>query len=172
MFTNPLRNLKALGIRERDIVVDLGAGTGFYSIEAARIADGGKVYAVELNRDFLQTIRNKVKETKLGNIECLWGDVEKIGGTKLGDSVADKVIVSNVIFQVENKENFIEETNRILKNGGQALVIDWSADSPLSKKGLSVPKDAMKRMFEQKGFKFDREIDAGEHHYGMIFTKG
>ena len=175
MFSDPLKNLKAFGIRETDVVADLGAGTGFYSILAAQIADKGKVYAVEIAKEFLDTITSKIKEAKLGNVECLWGDVEFPGGTKLGDQVADKVIASNIFFQTENKENFIDEIRRILKDKGEVLVIDWSEDSdlssPLSQKGLVVSPEKMKRMFDQKGFKLEREVDAGIHHYGMIFIK-
>ena len=171
MFSDPIKNLKAFEIRETDVVADLGAGTGYYSIPSAQMANKGKVYAVELARDFLQTISNKVKEAKLDNIECLWGDVEKTGGSKLRDMSIDKAIVSNVLFQIENKESFIEEINRILKKHGEVLVIDWAEESPMAHKSLVIAEDKMKRMFEQKGFKQEREIDAGEHHYGMIFIK-
>ena len=37
MFTDPVKNLKQLGIRDDMIVADLGAGTGFYSIAAAAL---------------------------------------------------------------------------------------------------------------------------------------
>ncbi len=175
MFSDPLKNLKAFGIRETDVVADLGAGTGYYAILAAHIASKGKVYAIEIAKDFLETIANKAKSAKLSNIECLRGDVEKAGGTKIGDKVADKAIASNIFFQTENKENFIEEIGRILKDRGEVLVIDWSDESELSsalsQKGLIVPKETMKRMFEQKGFRLEREVDAGIHHYGMIFIK-
>ena len=134
MFSDPLKNLKAFAIKENDIVADLGAGTGFYSIPAAEIASRGKVYAVELAKDFVETITNKIKDAKLGNIECLWGDVERLGGTKLGDEVIDKVIASNVLFQVSNKEIFIKEIKRILKDKGEVLLIDWDDKSFTSRK--------------------------------------
>lgn len=153
------------------MVADLGAGTGFYSIPAAQIAERGKVYAVEISKDFLQTMTNKIKEAKLENIECLWGDVERPGGTKLADSSMDKVIVSNIFFQVEDKSAFIEELKRILKNKGEVLFIDWAEASPLARKGSIVPKGRAREMFEKAGFALEREIDAGEHHYGMIFIK-
>ena len=172
MFTDPLKNLKAFGIKETDIIADLGAGTGFYSILAAQIANKGKVYAVEISKDFLEVIRNKAKEIKLENLECFWGNVEKIGGTKIGDAVVDKVIVSNVFFQIIDKDNFIEEVKRILKQKGRVLFIDWSPSSSIAHKDHIVPQEKAREMFEKKGFILDREIDAGEHHYGMIFTKG
>jgi len=108
MFTDPVKNLKALGLRENMIVADLGAGSGFYTIPAAKMVPMGKVYAIEIQKDFLTTIRNKGIEARLNNLECLFGDVEKIGGTKIKDKIVDAVIASNILFQVEDKEKFLE----------------------------------------------------------------
>ena len=171
MFSDPLKNLKVFGIKETDIVADLGAGTGFYTILAASIASNGKVYAIELSRDFLEIIANKAKEAKLENVKCMWGDAEKPLGTKLGTETMDKVIISNVFFQIENKQNFLSEVKRILKKDGEALLIDWSEDSPIPGKSLVVPKTKAKEMFETLGLKLTRDVDAGLHHYGMIFVK-
>src|SRR3989338_8678431 len=98
MFTDPIKNLKTLILRENDVVVDMGAGTGFYSVAAGRMASKGKVYAIEVEKDFLTTIKNKAKEAHLNNVEIIWGNVEKLGGTKIGDAVADAVIASNILF--------------------------------------------------------------------------
>ena len=172
MFSDPVKNLKQFGLREDMIVADLGAGTGFYSMAVAEMVPKGKVYAIEIQKDFLTTIKNKIKEKNLCNIECFWGDIEKIEGTKIGDEIADAVIASNVFFQVNNKEKFIEEIKRILKPKGRVLVIDWSDNSSInSNLKKIIPKDKMQKMFEDEGFAFDKEIDAGAHHYGMIFSK-
>lgn len=170
MFADPLKNLKAFGLKEDSIVVDLGAGTGYYSIAAGELVPNGKVYAVEINKDFLTTIKNKVSEAHLDNVEILWGDVEKIGGTKIGDAVADAVIASNILFQVKEKEKFILEIKRILKPHGRVLLVDWSETSILQK-NVIVPKSYARLMFEKEGFTFEREIDTGAHHYGMILIK-
>ena len=144
MFTDPVKNLKAFGLREDNIVADLGAGTGFYTIAAAKILNQGKVYAIEITKDYLVTIKNKVKELSLQNVEIVWGNVEKIGGTHIGDGIIDAVIVSNVFFQVEDKNNFVEEIKRILKKGGRVLFIDWEAEpngnSPFPKRKKLVQK--------------------------------
>ena len=170
MFADPLKNLKALGLKEDNILADLGAGTGYYSVAAGALVPRGKVYAVELQKDFLETIKNKVKEAHLGNVEIIWGNVEKIGGTKIGDNIADVVIASNILFQVEDKDKFIEEIKRILKPKGRVLLIDWSESSIMGATAI-IPKKNARLMFEKKGFVLEREIDAGDHHYGMILIK-
>lgn len=174
MFTDPVKNLKQFGLREDMIVADLGAGTGFYVINAAQMVPQGKVYAIEIQRDFLTTIKNKAKDACLDNIECLLGDVEKVGGTHIRDQVVDAVIISNIFFQVENKDKFIEEAKRILKFEGRILLIDWLEDSSFigsNFKTVIIPKEKTRELFEQKGFVFERDIDAGAYNYGMIFKK-
>jgi ubiquinone/menaquinone biosynthesis C-methylase UbiE len=170
MFSDPVKNLKMFGLKETDIVADLGAGTGFYSLAAGALVSRGKVYAVELQRDFLTAIKNKIKEAHIHNIETLLGDAEKIGGTKIGDEVVDAVIASNILFQIEDKDSFISEIKRILKLKGRVLLVDWS-ESPITNSIQLVPKNKAREMFEKKGFLLEREINVGDHHYGIIFIK-
>ena len=172
MFTDPVKNLKQFGLRDDMIVADLGAGTGFYTITVAKIVERGKVYAIEVVKDYIETIKNKAKEAHLNNVECFWGDIEKIGGTKIKDGIVDAVIASNILFQVEDREKFILEIKRILKVGGKVLLIDWTEASPIGpNKEKCISKEKALVLFSKRNFILEREIDAGEHHYGMILKK-
>lgn len=172
MFADPVKIIKQFDLRENMIVADLGAGTGFYSIPAGRIVSSGKVYAIEINKDYLKTITNKIKEAHLSNVDIIWGDIERKGGTKLGDGVVDAVIASNVFFQVEDKYGLIDEIKRILKTKGRVLLVDHYSDILSGKnKARFVEKEKAQKMFEDKGFLLERYIDTGEHHYGMILGK-
>ncbi len=173
MFADPVKILQNFGIAESMIIVDLGAGSGFYSLAAAKMAPTGKVYAVEVQKDFLTTLKTKAQTEHLNNIEGIWGDIEKIGGTKLADGVADVAIVSNVLFLSLSKKKLLEETWRILKRGGRVLFIDWSdSSSTLGPKSDRVLlPDKARGLFETEKFIYDRDIPAGAHHYGMIFKK-
>jgi ubiquinone/menaquinone biosynthesis C-methylase UbiE len=170
MFTDPLKNLKTFGIGENDILVDLGAGSGYYSVAAGTLAPRGKVYAVEIQKDFLDVIKHKIKDAHLNNVEIIWGNVEKVGGTKIGAEIVDAVISSNILFQVEDKDNFILEIKRMLKPKGRVLLIDWS-ESSIMKGTKLVSEEKARSLFEGKGFVLERKIDAGAHHYGMILVK-
>jgi len=173
MFADPVKILRDFGIADSLIVADLGAGSGFYTIPAGHMAHNGKVYAVDVQKDFLTTLKTKAKDSGLKNVETIWGDIEKKGGTKLADGVVDVVILSNVLFLIQNKKKVIEEAHRILKKGGRVLLVDFSHDTSLA---FSRHKDILKtdhahKLFEDTNFKLDRHIPKGEHYYGMIFKK-
>lgn len=171
MFSDPSSNLAKLGLNEGMRVVDLGAGSGFYTFEAARRVGGsGRVYSVDVVKDLLERIRSVGASSNLRNIEVVWGNFEKIGGTKLGESSADRVIASNVLFQIEKTDEFVLEIKRILKPGGKVLVIDWSEVSPLSPKNI-VTSSKAQMIFEKAGFKLDQSFNAGDHHYGLVLIR-
>ena len=50
------------------------------------------------------------------------------------------------------------------------MLIDWSQLSIMGAKNI-IQKDKAREMFEKKGFVWQRDINAGEHHYGMILVK-
>lgn len=171
MFSDPASNLSKLGLIDGMKVVDLGAGSGFYTFESAkRVGSSGRVYAVDVFKDLLERIRSVGVVNGLRNIEVIWGNCEKIGGTKLGDSIADRVIASNILFQIEKLDDFVLEIKRILKPGGKVLVVDWSEMSATSPKTI-VPSVKAQMVFEKAGFKLEQSFGAGDHHYGLILIR-
>lgn len=171
MFSNPASNIAKLGIIHGMKVVDIGTGSGFYAIEAAKlVGPSGRVYAVDVQKEILDRIRANGIAQKLNNIEVIWGNAEKIGGTKIRENIADRIIVSNVLFQVSKLDDFCLELKRLIKAQGKILVVDWSDISPIGPKNV-VSADNARLLFEKHGFKLDQKFDAGDHHYGLIFIK-
>lgn len=171
MFSDPASNVARLGLTEGMKVVDLGSGSGFYSIEAIKkVGTTGRVYAVDVQKDLLERLRSVASSQGIRNIEVIWGNIEKIGGTKLRELIADRVIASNILFQIEKPDEFCLEIKRILKPGGKVMVIDWSSISTLSPKTV-FPEMKAQALFEKNGFKFETSFNAGDHHYGIIFSR-
>lgn len=170
MFADPVKNLKAFDLRENMIVADLGTGSGFYALAAARMVPSGKVYAVEVDRDYLTLVKNKAKDENITNLECFWGDIEVPEGTHIKEHTIDRAIVSNVFSQLTDRYNFLQELTRILKPGGEVLFIDWSPGLALAsgKLDTTVTKAQVLELFSKSGFTWLRDINAGSSHYGMI----
>ncbi len=172
MFSDPQHNIEQLGISAGAIVADLGAGSGFYSIEAAKaVVPGGKVYAVDVQKDLLERLKNEAQRQHISNLEVLVGDLEKLGGSRIKDGSCDVCIASNILFMLDDKKSFLLEAKRVLKPNGRLLLVDWAASfsqmGPLQ--DHIVYKDDARKLAESAGFRFEREIDAGSHHYGIIF---
>jgi ubiquinone/menaquinone biosynthesis C-methylase UbiE len=174
MFSNPHRNIEQLALRDGMIVADFGAGSGFYSIEAAKaVAPTGRVYAIDVQKGLLERLKKQAHDLHVKNIEIVASDLEKIGGSKIRDGLCDAAVVSNILCMVEDRKTLLEEAKRILKSGGRLLLIDWSASfSHMGPHhGHVIYKDDAMKLALSLGFTFGKEIDAGEHHYGMIFHK-
>ncbi len=171
MFSDPATNIAKLGLIDGMKVVDLGAGSGFYSIEAAKkVGASGRVYAIDVQKDLLDRLRTIATSHGIRNIEVVWGNAEKIGGTKLREAIADRVVASNVLFQIEKRDEFCLEIKRILKPGGKIMVVDWSSVSSLSPQTVISEMEA-RTLFEKNGFTFEMGFNAGDHHYGLIFIR-
>jgi len=173
-FTSPQNNIDQFDLDKGMKVADLGAGSGAYTIAAGKkVGEEGKINAIEVQKEFLSKIRDLAVAEHLFNIEVIWGDIEKEGGTKLGDSTMDAVIISNVLFQAIEKGNLIREANRILKPNRRVLFVEWTGSfgglGPLLEE-VVIPEKA-KELFIANGFEYEKDIYAGDNHYGIIFRK-
>lgn len=173
-FTNPDANVTELGVFEGMMVADLGSGAGAYIEPLARRAgETGRVYAVEVQKEFFTNIKDLASTHGLKNVETIWGDIERLGGTKLKDESIDAAVLSNVLFQAEDKAGLLAEIKRILKKGGKLLLVDWqeSFGGLGPSRDMVVSASAARTLCEQAGFSVKKEFNAGEHHYGFVLVK-
>ena len=173
-FLSPERIIESLGLHTRMVIADFGAGVGYFTIPMARtVGHDGKIYAIDIQKDALNLIKSKAKLQHLLNIEFVWADLELPNGSKLrGDSV-DFVLIANILFQAGQKENVVNEAFRVLKPGGTLAFFEWdqsnfSAGPPLE---LRVSPTEARAIAKNAGLAFEREFNAGSHHYGFLFKK-
>jgi ubiquinone/menaquinone biosynthesis C-methylase UbiE len=172
-FADPKSNVLQLGLREGMKVADLGAGSGHYSIAAAgAVGSDGRVYAIDVQEDVLRHLLDSAHRMGLRNIETVWGNVERKAGTKLRDGSMDAVIISNMLFQVEDKKGVVSECMRILKPGGKLLFVDWAGSyNHLGPHPEDVVTEhAAEELFITGGFHKVKDFRAGAHHYAIVFT--
>ncbi len=171
-FAHPRRNVAALGVKPGMSVADFGSGSGIYVLHIAEALEHrGHVYAIDIQRDLLQRIKNEAHRRGFQNVEIIWTDLEYAGSSKLADASIDIVLISNLLFQVHNKAALFREALRILRPSGQLVVIDWreSFGGMGPRKEDVVSKDAAEALAHAEGFEPVRSFPAGAHHYGIIF---
>ena len=181
MFIKPEEIIKNFEVRPGMTAADFGSGSGHYVLAIAKkmnnsglpAGKAGVVYAIDIQKNLLETIKSEAVKQHLSNVDIIWADIEGKEGTKLANGILDLAIASNILFQIGDKEALAKEIKRTLKSGGRVAVIDWSASfggaGPAPK--AVVAKNEAERIFIQEGFLEEREFPTGDNHYGIIFKK-
>jgi ubiquinone/menaquinone biosynthesis C-methylase UbiE len=173
-FLHPERIVSRFDPKSGEYAADFGAGAGFFTIPMARMVGAeGKVYAIDIQKHSLDIIRAKAQLEHLLNIEYVWGDLETSGGSKIKEMSVDFVIISNILFQAEKRQEVLREAFRVLKKGARCAVIEWDESQfPLGPPmNLRVPKRVATSSAQSIGFELEKEFEAGSHHYGLMLRK-
>ena len=103
---------------------------------------------------------------KLNNIEIIRSDVEQ--GVKLLDGRCDLVLMTNLLFQSDDKKKVLQEGKRVLKPGGKILVVDWKKDVSLGPKEGRVLPEEVGKIAEEIGLKIEKPSARAKHGAGPV----
>ncbi|MBZ9572069.1 class I SAM-dependent methyltransferase [Patescibacteria group bacterium] len=153
------------------IAADFGSGSGGWAIPLAKRLKDGKVFAIDILEEPLSALKSKAEIERISNIETVLSDVERENGSKLANNFLDLVLMTNLLFEIEDKKLVMSEAKRVLKKRGKILIVDWKPEVSLGpKKGRVALKD-IKKIAEDLDLKLKKEFTAGAYHYGLIFSK-
>lgn len=168
-FLDPEKVLSQLKLKKDMIVADFGSGSGGWVIPLAKKLEDGQVFAIDILEEPLSALRSRALLGKIFNIKPILADVEK--NIDLPKESMDIILMTNILFQVDDKKKVLEQGKRFLKKGGKILVVDWEKDAPLGPKEGRLPAEEIKTMVSEIGLKLEKEFPAGSQHYGLIFIK-
>ena len=95
--------LDRLALQSGNIVADIGAGGGYFSLRFAEaVGKDGVVFAVDTNSGFLKFINERAKEKGLDNVETVLASED---GASLPESV-DLIFMRNVCHHIPNRINY------------------------------------------------------------------
>ncbi|MEK7665451.1 MAG: methyltransferase domain-containing protein [Patescibacteria group bacterium] len=167
--------LREAHLREGFVVADFGCGPGGHFVFPAATAVGpkGRVYAVDIQKQVITSIRSYASLNGFTNIEPLWGDIERIGGVRVTDASLDTILLVNNFYLVKNRELLVKEIKRTLKSDGALVVVDWlTSKTPIGPPiDQRVGKELVGDLFTRFGFQLDHSFKAGQYHWGLVFRK-
>jgi ubiquinone/menaquinone biosynthesis C-methylase UbiE len=111
-----------LRLKPRDVVADLGAGSGLFAFPLARAVPAGRVYAVELDEGFLTHIRGRAQEQRITNLQPVLG---KFTDPALPARDVDLAFFHDVLHHVENRGSYLKSVAGYLRAGGRVAVIEF-----------------------------------------------
>lgn len=116
-----------MALRPTDVVADIGAGTGYFSIRFARVLDAGQVLAVDLQPEMLAIVERRAAALTLTNVRTVQVADR---GVPLPDSSVDVAFLADVYHEFEWPREMMESIVRALKPGGRVIQIEYRGEAP------------------------------------------
>lgn len=123
----PNRIMDVLGIKEGSRVADIGAGSGWFTVRAARrVGNSGMVYAVEINSEYLKHIEDRATREKLPNVRTILG---KEDDPLLPANSVDAVLLLKTYHEVAEPIRLMMRTREAMRAGALLGIIDRNGEA-------------------------------------------
>ncbi|WP_342506072.1 methyltransferase domain-containing protein [Sporosarcina sp. FSL K6-2383] len=144
--------LKLISIKRADNILDLGAGTGYLTLPAAKQTDG-VVYALDLDGDILNYLDSKAQLEKLTNVKTLEASFAHI---PLEDNTTEIALASISLHEVNPLSDALKEINRVMTKNGTFLCVEFEKKEASS--GPRVHSSVMEQELRNAGFDIIEKI--------------
>jgi ubiquinone/menaquinone biosynthesis C-methylase UbiE len=161
------RVMVLLGIEPGKNVADIGAGSGWFTMRAARrLASSGTIYAVDINPEAIQYIEQRAKKEQLDNIKPV---LSKPDDPQLPADSVDAVLLLKTYHEIAHPIALLSNLRLSLKPGAKIGIIDRSGNE----ENHGVSKDVVIREAAQAGYELQSSHDfvkGDGMDYFLIFT--
>jgi len=129
--------IAALPLSPNSTVADIGAGTGYYTFRIARRVPQGRVYAVEVQDEFVDTLRDRARQEGATNVTVVKG-AERI--PNLPDTAVDLAVMVDVYHELAYPREMLQALYKALRKNGRLLLLEYRAEDP------SIPIKALHKL--------------------------
>jgi ubiquinone/menaquinone biosynthesis C-methylase UbiE len=169
-YQKPHEVLSALNLKPGEVIADIGAGTGYFTFRLAHhVGDKGRVYAVDVSPDMVRHVNRRIRDSKTTNVVTLLADPDD---PLLADQSVNRFFICDVWHHVENQTKYLALMKKILKPGGEIVMIDFHKKElpfgpPLK---MKIAREDLIKQIEGNGFKLAKEHTFLAHQYFLVFT--
>ena len=161
------RVMEILGVTPGKSVADIGAGSGWFTVRAARrVGDGGIAYAVDINPEAVDYIGKRAEKEKLGNVRTI---LSKADDPMLPANSVDAVLLLKTYHEVARPVKLLRNLRGGLRSGAKVGVIDRNGNG----EDHGVGKDVVIREAQEAGYRLINQYDfvkGDKMDYFLVFT--
>lgn len=160
-----------LGLKPADVVADLGAGAGVFSIPLARaVGPTGKVYAVEIDQKLVDHINRKASDQKVPNVTAI---LSTFTDPALASADVDVAFFHDVVHHIEDRPGYLKQMARYLKPTGRFAIVELDAKTGAHRDDpkLQVTKDQLKSWLSDLGFVQTAEYPLGPAKWYVVYSR-
>jgi ubiquinone/menaquinone biosynthesis C-methylase UbiE len=165
----PDRALDALQIRAGDVVADVGAGTGYYTVRLARrVGPSGRVYATDIQPEMLALLESRLAREHVTGVKPVRATAEHAG---LPPATLDLILLVDVYHELARPQLVLRQLKHALKPDGRLVLLEYRKEDPnipiRPDHKMSVAEARLE--VEHEGFKLDRVIDVLPMQHILVF---
>lgn len=139
-----------LGPAPGDRVLEIGPGTGYYTLDLAEwVRPDGQVDVFDIQQEMLDHTMERAAERGLTNLRPTRGDARAL---PYGDDSFDAAVLVTVLGEIPDQDAALRELERVLVPGGRLIVGELFGDPHM------VTLDALRRRAEAAGLVFERHV--------------
>lgn len=161
------RVMDILGITPGKNVADIGAGSGWFTVRAARrVTESGNVYAVDINPEATQYIESRAEKEQLHNVKTV---LSKADDPQLPANTVDAVLLLKTYHEVEKPVVLLRNLRASLRPGAKVGIIDRNGNG----ENHGVGKDVVLREASEAGYALNGQYDFvkdDDMDYFLVFT--
>jgi ubiquinone/menaquinone biosynthesis C-methylase UbiE len=161
------RVMDILGIGTGKAVADVGAGSGWFSVRAARRVGGSAlVYAVDVNPEAIRYVGERAQKEQLQNVRTILG---KADNPLLPANSVDAVLLLKTYHEVAQPVALLQNLRAALRPGAKVGVIDRNG----SGEDHGVSRDVVIREAKEAGYKLAEQYDfvkGDKMDYFLVFV--
>ena len=162
--------IQNMDLKATDSVVDLGAGTGYFSFPIAQQLSAGKVLAIDIEPEMLKRIEQRKKVSGIQNIETVLAS--KTNPNIPADSV-DVVLLVDAYHEFSQPREVMAAVSRGLKPGGRVILVEYRGEDrkvPIKRLHKMTQQQAKKEL-NAVGLRWQRTDQYLPQQHVMEFTK-
>ncbi|HVN19499.1 MAG TPA: class I SAM-dependent methyltransferase [Dongiaceae bacterium] len=160
------RVMDILGITLGKSVADIGAGSGWFSVRAAKRVGNGTVYAVDINPKSVQYIAERAQKEKLQNVKTILNNADD---PQLPKDSVDTVLLLKTYHEVEHPVELLRNLRPALRAGAKIGIIDRNGNG----EDHGVQEDVVIREAKEAGYQLAKQYDfvkGDSMDYFLVFT--
>ena len=163
----PEQLLRMVPLDKKDNILDLGAGTGYITIPAAKMVEG-MVYALDIDAKMLDFVHTKAKKENITNIKTVEGSINNIPLLTHSVNIA---LASIVLHEVKDLSVSLKEVKRVLKPGGYFVCVEFEKKEEDSDNHPRISSSLMEQEIKTAGFRVIQQLQPTDDLYIIIANK-
>ena len=165
--------IRHLRLQPGQVVADVGAGTGFFTAMMARaVLPGGRVYAVDIARNFVDASVQRARDRGLKNVIGVVNDPRSV---RLPAASIDLVFSSDTYHHFEDPQSTLRSIHSALRPGGEMVVIDFKRipgfSHPWVLGHVRAGEEEVTAEIEAAGFELIERLDFMQTQYYLRFRR-